>query len=260
MFDEEFRQFSYFLQLEEFRKKKAAERAKKASSTSQNHVSEVNSNEKQPLETEHVRVTDTSGAGTSDGLGNAATESSFLAINRDNNSIDFVQKSDPVLSSDTNASPILTNDSNSFSSDQTQKHANGNEFKNYGDLRSGGPLDVHQSLGKTGKSNELEYYTAGFGRLPYRITSDQSVALPSKGSQDFESSISQLSFHGIDEPELKEETTPSKEYTIPSVSSHVSVASISPQNSISSALQSEPSNSSGSKPSSLYEGIWYFDI
>lgn len=241
--------------LEEFRKKKAAERAKKASSTSQNNVSEVNSNEKQPLETEQVRVTDTSGAGTSDGVGNAATESSFLAINRDSNSIDFVQKSDPVLSSNTNASPILTNDYNSFSSDQTQKHANGHEFKNYGDLRSGGPLDVHQSLGKMGKSNDLEYYTGGLGRLPYRTTSDQSVALPSKGSQGFESSISQLSFHGIDEPQLKEETTPSKEYTIPSVSSHVSVASISPQNSIGSALQSEPSNSSGSKLSSLYEDI-----
>ncbi|BBG92618.1 BLISTER protein, partial [Prunus dulcis] len=53
--------------LEEFRKKKAAERAKKASSTSQTNAPEVSSDEKQPLETELVRVTVPDGAGTSDG-------------------------------------------------------------------------------------------------------------------------------------------------------------------------------------------------
>ncbi|XP_017633742.1 protein BLISTER isoform X3 [Gossypium arboreum] len=44
--------------LEEFRKKKAAEKAKKAASTSQTNVSDVSLNEKQQLETEHVRVID----------------------------------------------------------------------------------------------------------------------------------------------------------------------------------------------------------
>ncbi|TYI92075.1 hypothetical protein E1A91_D02G041500v1 [Gossypium mustelinum] len=44
--------------LEEFRKKKAAEKAKKAAPTSQTNVSDVSLNEKQQLETEHVRVID----------------------------------------------------------------------------------------------------------------------------------------------------------------------------------------------------------
>ncbi|XP_052483939.1 protein BLISTER isoform X2 [Gossypium raimondii] len=44
--------------LEEFRKKKAAEKAKKAALTSQTNVSDVSLNEKQQLETEHVRVID----------------------------------------------------------------------------------------------------------------------------------------------------------------------------------------------------------
>ncbi|XP_017633740.1 protein BLISTER isoform X2 [Gossypium arboreum] len=48
--------------LEEFRKKKAAEKAKKAASTSQTNVSDVSLNEKQQLETEHVRVIDSGGA------------------------------------------------------------------------------------------------------------------------------------------------------------------------------------------------------
>ncbi|XP_050118616.1 protein BLISTER-like isoform X5 [Malus sylvestris] len=48
--------------LEEFQKKKAAERAKKASSTSQINASEVRTNEKQSLETELVRVTVSDGA------------------------------------------------------------------------------------------------------------------------------------------------------------------------------------------------------
>ncbi|EEF44322.1 conserved hypothetical protein [Ricinus communis] len=54
--------------LEEFRKKKAADRARKAAATSQPLASSVVSvNEKQALESEIVRLTDSDGAGTSDG-------------------------------------------------------------------------------------------------------------------------------------------------------------------------------------------------
>lgn len=57
--------FVYFvLQLEEFRRKKAAEKAKKTTSSSQLHVSDA-INEKQP-EHENVRITDSNGVGTSD--------------------------------------------------------------------------------------------------------------------------------------------------------------------------------------------------
>lgn len=48
--------------LEEFRKKKAADRAKKAASTTQSHASDVILNDKHLLETEDGRVTDFDGA------------------------------------------------------------------------------------------------------------------------------------------------------------------------------------------------------
>ena len=66
------------MQLEEFRKKKAA---KKALST---NASEVNSNEKQPLENDHATVTDTAVAGSSGGQGTALTDPSSTAMNSGN--------------------------------------------------------------------------------------------------------------------------------------------------------------------------------
>ncbi|PON36106.1 BLISTER [Parasponia andersonii] len=234
--------------LEEFRKKKAAERAKKASSTSQIQASEVNLNEKQPLEAEHVRVTDTSGAGTSDGHGNAVSE----ALNNNENSFDSILKSEQVSSNDSRSSHFLTNDYSSFSLDQTVKRANGQEFKIYGDLGVGGPLDVNQIHGK---SNDMENYTGGLVRFPYE-TPGQSIALRSQGSQDFESSISQLSSNRIDESHLKGERFLTEDHTISDAgASRASVTATSPQNSIGTVLQSESSYDSGTKSSSLYEDL-----
>lgn len=185
-------------------------------------------------------MTDTSGAGTSDGHAEAVSE----ALNNNENS------------NDTYSSHFLTNDNSSFSSDQTLKYANGQEFKSYGDLGAGGPLDVNQSRGNQGKSNDLENYTGGLVRFPYR-TSDHSIALRSKGSQDFESNISQLSSHQVDESHSREEKYLLEDYTTSNAhSSHVSVTTISPQNSIGTVMQSEPSYVSGSNSSSLYEGTF----
>lgn len=231
-------------------------------STSQIHASEVYLNEKEPLETEQVRVTDASGAGTSDGNGGSVTESSSVVLNNNENSIDSIQKGEQVSSNDTSSSHFLTNDYSSLSSVQSLKHANGQEFKRYGDLGFVGSLDVNQSHGR--KSNDLENYTGGLVGFPYG-TSDQSTALRSQGSQDFESSaISQLHFHRNDESYSKEGKFLSDDYSISNAgSSHVSVTSISPQNSIGTVLQNEPINVSGSKSSSLYEGtfaLWNFNF
>ncbi|TYJ45094.1 hypothetical protein E1A91_A02G031900v1 [Gossypium mustelinum] len=105
--------------LEEFRKKKAAEKAKKAASTSQTNVSDVSLNEKQQLETEHVRVIDSGGAGTSDG----PNLSSVKIINNN--------KATEVKSNNIHAFPSsLANNYNS-SSTEVHVHAKGQENEKY---------------------------------------------------------------------------------------------------------------------------------
>ncbi|KAF4367255.1 hypothetical protein G4B88_026762 [Cannabis sativa] len=236
--------------LEEFRKKKAAERAKKTSSTSQNQKSELNLNEKQPLETEHERATYSSGAGTSDGHGNTVTETASVVLNHNENLIDSFQKSEQVSLNASHSNQFLSNDYSSLSLDQTLKHTSNEESKRYGDLGFGGPLDVDQSHGKKGNSNDLENYTGGLVRFPYG-TPGQSIPLHSQGSQGFESSISQLGFHQSEESHSKEKL--SEDYAISNTGS--SRVSVSSQNSIGTVQQSEPSNVVGSKSSSLYEDL-----
>ncbi|KAL5542474.1 hypothetical protein UlMin_010184 [Ulmus minor] len=242
--------------LEEFRKKKAAERAKKTSSTSHTNASEVSLNEKQPLEAEHVRVTETDGIGTSGGHAGAVTEPSLVVIDDYNNSIDYAYESEQSSSNDTRTSAsFLMNDYSSFSSDQMQNHANGQEYKIYSDLGFGKSVDVNQIPGTKGKS-EFGDHTGGSDRLLYGTLPDWSAALQPQGSQDFNGSTSQHNLDRRDEPQFKEHKIPLKDSTVLNGgSSHVSIARISPQSSIGSVLQSEPVTDNGSRSSSLYEDL-----
>ncbi|KAL4319975.1 hypothetical protein GQ457_18G006400 [Hibiscus cannabinus] len=109
--------------LQEFRKKKAAEKAKKAAYTTQTQASNVSLNDKQQLETEQVRVTESGGAGTSDG----ADLSSVKIINY-------------KTSDNMHAFPSsLANDYNS-SSTKAQTHAKSQENEKYGASYNAGPL------------------------------------------------------------------------------------------------------------------------
>ncbi|XP_017633738.1 protein BLISTER isoform X1 [Gossypium arboreum] len=105
--------------LEEFRKKKAAEKAKKAASTSQTNVSDVSLNEKQQLETEHVRVIDSGGAGTSDG----PNLSSVKIINNN--------KATEVKSNNIHAFPSSLENNYNSSSTEVHVHAKGQENEKY---------------------------------------------------------------------------------------------------------------------------------
>lgn len=60
--------------LEEFRKKKAAERARKAASTNQLYTADASLQEKQPSEFDHVRLIISDGAGSSEGVDTAVIE------------------------------------------------------------------------------------------------------------------------------------------------------------------------------------------
>ncbi|KAE8714564.1 hypothetical protein F3Y22_tig00110195pilonHSYRG00193 [Hibiscus syriacus] len=114
--------------LEEFRKKKAAEKAKKAANTTQAEASNVSLNDKQQLETEQVRVIESGGAGTSDG----PDLSSVKIINN--------YKTTEVYSNNMHALPsFLANDYNS-SSTKALTHATSQENEKYGASYNAGPL------------------------------------------------------------------------------------------------------------------------
>lgn len=107
--------FVYFtLQLEEFRRKKAAEKAKKTTSSSQLHVSDA-INEKQPSEHEHVRLTDSNGVGTSDAPAEDRFERSGSVPKIATTESDISRESDFTFSTETNDKPSLSarnNDTN----------------------------------------------------------------------------------------------------------------------------------------------------
>ncbi|TYI61342.1 hypothetical protein E1A91_D10G166200v1 [Gossypium mustelinum] len=123
--------------LEEFRKKKAADRAKKAASTTQPHASDVILNDKHLLETEDGRVTDFDGAGTSNG-----PDPSYVKIINDNNKInDVSDESQRTYSNNMLATPsVLVNDNNSYST-EVQKYSKSQENEKYGASWNGGPFN-----------------------------------------------------------------------------------------------------------------------
>ncbi|KAE8677686.1 hypothetical protein F3Y22_tig00111504pilonHSYRG00137 [Hibiscus syriacus] len=129
--------------LEEFRKKKAAEKAKKAANTTQAQASIVSLNYKQQLETEQVRVTESGGAGTSDGP--------------DLSSVKIIDnyKTTEVYSNNMDVFPsFLENDYNS-SSTKAHAHANSQENEKYGASYSAGPL-FNDSLQTEHMSNAFQ--------------------------------------------------------------------------------------------------------
>ncbi|XVF65006.1 hypothetical protein PTKIN_Ptkin09bG0212000 [Pterospermum kingtungense] len=139
--------------LEEFRKKKAAERAKKAASTTQTVASDISLNDKQPLETEHVRVTDSDGAGTSDG----PDPSSLKVINNNNNNnkmTEVFRESQQAYSNNAHAPSLLVNDF--LPSTEVQMHSKSEENEKYGGALWNGGLLFTDSLREKHMSNDFQ--------------------------------------------------------------------------------------------------------
>ncbi|KAK8539455.1 hypothetical protein V6N13_104306 [Hibiscus sabdariffa] len=123
--------------LEEFRKKKAAERAKKAASTTGTHTlaSDVIVNDKHQLETENVQVTDLDGAGTSNG-----PDPSYVKIISNNSETTEVSdESQQAYLKNKHAIPsALVNDNNSSS--EVHAYSKSQEYEKYGTAWNGGLL------------------------------------------------------------------------------------------------------------------------
>ncbi|CAN4090992.1 unnamed protein product [Withania somnifera] len=93
--------------LEEFRKKRAAEKTKKATSNSQQLASDGGV-DNQPLGNEHTRIKDSSGAGTSDAVGRSVLEPSEVHAKHDFAKPDPTQKSDFIFPNDPSAGAMPT--------------------------------------------------------------------------------------------------------------------------------------------------------
>ncbi|GLT81493.1 hypothetical protein SLA2020_528750 [Shorea laevis] len=212
--------------LEEFRKKKAAEKAKKAASISQ---------PQNQLEVEHVQIIDVDGVGTSDGPSTSIT-------NNKNSSkeIKFPHETQQVLSTDTNASPSVSVNGYRLSSAEFQTHANNIEIKKYNALGNG-PLDINYSSGTKQMANDFETYVNDQDAAAYGHTSDHLIGVHQQASQDYESNYSQSSFPGIEESKSKEKDN---SLTVSSAVSAISSQDFFTKFSFQNSQQSKPSNAS----------------
>ena len=232
--------FPFLLQLEEFRKKKAAERAKKASSVSQPQASDFSLHDQHHLEADRVRVTDSDGAGTSDGPDKAVVNLPLVMHNDDNKALKLAQQSQQVSLSDKQInSNSFENDLNSSSAYLAQTYSNNQETSG-----SAGPVNVSNSQETKDVNNDFVIYSSGQGRLRDGIMSNQFLSLLPEASQDYDSSNSSKSgFQGIEESQSKgNDSFPKVPTLVNSGPSHDFVTKISPQNSVSTLFQSKPSN------------------
>ncbi|KAL3628063.1 hypothetical protein CASFOL_028165 [Castilleja foliolosa] len=115
--------------LEEFRRKKAAEKAKKTTSTSNHQASNI-PHETQPSETERARLTDSNGVGTSDAPAEDRPDPSAVVPIIASKESDTLIKSDFNYSTGTNEKPSLSarnNNINSFVPEHS--YINNEEYK-----------------------------------------------------------------------------------------------------------------------------------
>ncbi|KAJ9154070.1 hypothetical protein P3X46_027448 [Hevea brasiliensis] len=189
--------------LEEFRKKKTADRAKKAAATSQPLSSDVIVDQKQPLEAERVRVTDSDGAGTSDGPGRPIEPYNGI-INNDSNITNSSTKAEQNFLVGAVANRPSKSDSKTSLADLVQRHTNNHGFKRYdasgfsenhdfeGYHTSGfSGTGVDNGRGTDEMSNDSKTYTGSQGQVPYGKFSDHSIAPHSQEGKGFDSSYSQ---------------------------------------------------------------------
>ncbi|CAK7327360.1 unnamed protein product [Dovyalis caffra] len=167
--------------LEEFRKKKAAERAKKAASTSQPHALDVSLDQSQPLETDHVRLTDSDGVGMSD-WPRRPVEPIGVSMNN-GNKIDITEKLEQSSSKDADPSPPSLSDYSTLFSGITQKHTNIYDSNRHEASGFAGSANVEYGQETEKTNNDSGVYKGSQGELPYGISSDHSSGFYGSSSQ-----------------------------------------------------------------------------
>ncbi|PIN04114.1 hypothetical protein CDL12_23349 [Handroanthus impetiginosus] len=227
--------------LEEFRRKKAAEKAKKNASTSQNHASEGVLHEKQPSESEQVRLTDASGVGNSDALAEGHLEPSIVVPKIETKESDISIKSDFSSLKDLNAKAALSGINNDISSsvleykDDATSVLDGfrsskDKFENRNDDVDGSSAQVASGVGSD------HFLTPLVSSVPEKLVPNHS------------------SYHGLNNypsnnvDGLEKENSPSN-----SVTSAVSTSNSFPKNSVSAFLRDKLGHEANSLPSLPYQ-------
>lgn len=230
------------MQLEEFRKKKAAERTKKAASSGQVHNSDASLNKKQSSEVENVRVNESDGVSTSDGVGGSVTGTSTLGMRNDKNLNLFSQSSNQ--GSLAGSTFLARNDLNMLSTSLGEAHSNIDECKRYNASSVTTSADFSQN-NETNKVNDIHgIHAVGVDGIPYATTNHQSVPLRSQESQEFDSNPSQSSLHGVNDNQSNKSNSSLKDYAVTDNFSSYFPSKITPQNSVDTPLQIKPTNSS----------------
>ncbi|XP_044499714.1 protein BLISTER-like [Mangifera indica] len=193
--------------LEEFRKKKAAERAKKTVSVYQPLASDVGQQENCHLEADNVRVTDSYGAGTSYGPDKATTRPSPVMNNKDNKAIEVAPQSQLGSLNDAHDNfSFSANDFKSSSADLAHTYSDNQKVK----------IDASsESAESTSVNNNPNF----------------ALRLQHQESLDHGSSFIKSNFVGKEEMQLKESESSLKiSSAVNSIFSHDFATEMNPQN------------------------------
>ncbi|MCD9643607.1 hypothetical protein HAX54_031210 [Datura stramonium] len=167
--------------LEEFRKKRAADKAKKATSNSQQLASDGGV-DNQHSGNEHTRIKDSSGAGTSDAVGRSILEPSKVHAKHDFSKPDLTQKSDLIFPNDASsgATPSLHN----YDDDAVVKADNYDFDSSISPLshledkgsRSDENLEVSETVSDTYDNTGKRENDGGLENVPFRFAAKQTTA------------------------------------------------------------------------------------
>lgn len=224
--------------LEEFRKKKAEERAKKTASSGTVQNSKASQNQKQPVQVENVRVNELDGVTTSDGIGGAVTDTGTSSQNVNL----FNQSSNQ--GSLAGASSLVRNDLNTSTTSPVEEHSDIDEGKRYNASTFITSEDVSQNSDANETNDIYGIHTGGVGGFPYGTTNHQSTFLRSQGSQEFDNSTSQSSLHGMNGSQPNKSNNSVKDYAVTDGSSPYFPSKIIRENSVDSLQKAKPTNSS----------------
>lgn len=244
--------FSFLLQLDEFRKKRAA---KKAASSSQ-AINSDDLNGKQPSENEHVRANELNGVSTSDGIGGTVIDTSTAGMSNDKSLNLFTQNSNQ--GSLTSRTSPARNDLYSLPTSLLETHANIDELNRYNASGLTGSLDLNQNSEKNQVNDIYKIHAAGFGGVPYGTTNNETISLNSQENKVFDSNTSQSTLHGMNQSHSNKSSSSLKDYTVNDHGSSYFTSKMSHQNSVDTTPQTKPTNSSildsGYLHGSLYGG------
>ncbi|KAL2469562.1 blister [Abeliophyllum distichum] len=218
--------------LEEFRRKKAAERAKKATATNQLHASDGDLHEKQPSETKCLLLTDYNPSGTSDAVVLGGLESSGIITKNEIKETDNAQTSDFSFSNNTNATLSFSASNNDVNSSVlAYSHLIDKKFT--GDAATVGTIEPTSANYKPLNTKENDGSTAG---VASGTGNDQFLTHHVPSFEEIHSVSSRSIYHGSDERPSENSDGYEKDLSHSSTYS-VSATNTFPENSVSALLQ-----------------------